>query len=137
MSIVVEPFPQFIDVECLIEALNEIKETPRMVGDKIQIRNLFFEKNSINGYILRGESYHVRPLLNDLRRAQLDQKYKNAVERKNQRLAEAERIRLEEARKAHVESVKQNAIKAAKAQGFSIKESIENGQVKLVLVRSV
>lgn len=64
--------------------------------------------------------------------------YANAHQGYLQRIAEQERIRLEEERKARIEATRQQAIAKAKAQGYSVKESINRkGQIQLVLTRMV
>lgn len=56
------------------------------------------------------------------------------AEAERQRL-EQERIRMEEERKAFVEKQKKAIIEKAKAKGYSVKETMTNNKIKLVLVR--
>ena len=52
-------------------------------------------------------------------------------------LAKQERLRLEEERKKRVEAVRQQAIAKARAQGYSVKQTIIGDKVQLILRRTV
>ena len=47
-----------------------------------------------------------------------------------------ERLAMEEERKALIETRRENVIKQAKALGYRVKESVQNGEVRLVLVKT-
>ena len=47
-----------------------------------------------------------------------------------------ERLAMEEERKALIETRRATVIKQAKALGYRVKESVQNGEVRLVLVKT-
>jgi len=151
LSAVIKTLTPFIEQDILLEALTSL-DVEYQVKDsliitdrvdyqghqKFQLRNgkyhLIHDSDELNGRLssntLSNKYISVKNFLSKLEIA-----YKSEYQKKLERIAEAERIRMEEAKKEYVQATKAKAIAQAKAQGYSVKESKVNGQIKLVLTR--
>ncbi|MCG6212721.1 hypothetical protein K6U56_12170 [Vibrio furnissii] len=106
----------------------------RLIDDRWVLRH---DSSEMNGRITTLSAVHksykkVGAFLQAVSKA-----YENAYQEHLTMLAEQERIRLEEERKQRIETIRQQAIAKAKAQGYSVKESQNGGQIQLVLTRTV
>lgn len=124
-----------IDRQCIIETLNNLKYSYKLFNDNIIIPSLghggtelVYEKTHFKLIAYEHDIDHIKEVLNNEYNRVLNEKIK---------LIEAEKKRIEEERKLYIENQKQAIVQKAKKMGYSVKESIENEKVTLVLVKRI
>ena len=141
------------DRECALlalESIGAILSNKTNTQCSVSIGGRTWTMHRVNGrYVIR---YNVRnrgnrPTWMD----GLSEAYSHQVRLKQERLARQEqvatleadrealrqeRLAMEEERKALIETRRENVIKQAKALGYRVKESVQNGEVRLVLVKT-
>ncbi|MGR5069406.1 MULTISPECIES: hypothetical protein [Vibrio] len=167
MSAVIKTTTPFVMEEILFQALESIGAEPvkinqqniaqthhsggLVIGDILTNRSDYYgrqhfrqengkwllrhDSSEMNGRVENLNNSHYKPVRNFLH--ELSSCYLKYYEQHLEKVAEQERIRLEEERKARVEATKRKAIEKAKAQGYSVKETLKGNQIQLVLVRTV
>lgn len=155
MSCVVKTATPFIDKEILCLALKQIGCKITVQGDRIitdipdrVIGHQTFERDANGKYYLSAYSYTDRnradfvseigkhyEVLYQKKLEEIEKARQEAIAEAERQRLELERIRMEEERKAFVEKQKNSIIEKAKAKGYSVKETMTNNKIKLVLVR--
>lgn len=108
--------------------------TMRHINGRYAIR--YDARNSVNRPIWMdglSEAYSQQVRLKQERLARQEQVATLEADREALR---QERLAMEEERKALIETRRENVIKQAKALGYRVKESVQNGEVRLVLVKT-
>jgi hypothetical protein len=145
MSAVIKTVTPFIDLECLCKALEAVKCSFHIQGDKVitnrqDIRLGFqeFQKDNFGRYALFAYSNSDKSQADFIRlvEKQYNVAYQNKLEEIERLRLEDERMRLEQERIAFIDKQKSTIIERAKEQGYSIKEEKVKGKIKLVLVRN-
>lgn len=106
----------------------------RFIGDRWILRH---DSSEMNGRITASQTTSKQYRKVGAFLQQVGQAYEIAYQQHIELLAEQERTRLEEERKKRVEATRQQAINKAKSQGYSVKEIRTDGQIQLVLTRTV
>jgi hypothetical protein len=97
--------------------------------------NLRHDSDQMSGRVVsRIGNRHYAPVVSFL--SELEVEYRCAYDLYVERLAEEERQKLERERVARVEATREQAIRKAREQGYSIKETRIKGKIQLVLTRS-
>lgn len=153
----IETLPIFTDEECLIEALDKCSITYKKHASSIELvedrvygvprgsvfnlengRYVFtYDRTSYSSDRYREQVLKINML------ARIEQEYNTALQGKKERLeklrieAENEKRRLEEERKRQIIDAKvEKIIKTAKSKGFYVKQTKNEEQIQLVLVRT-
>lgn len=165
MSARIKTLLPLLDMECILQALDNLGERYTIRGSKINItsKRHYYEavlsRQNDGRYVLTGDSdvltktfqsqlvneykslYNLkeRRILEEI--AKKEAEAQRAVEEERRRIEqekirlEQEQRRLEEERKRYVESQKKKIYEKAKTMGYSVKETVVEDKIKLVLVK--
>ncbi len=149
MSSRIRTATMFTDEECLIQAIEDTGvEVVSHTKDRIVIGHTDYFGNQefirIDGRFVYSHYSHDSPWSSKLRLyrstgdwlSEISNKYRTGRKEKLERIAEEERRREEERLRQLVESRRQEIIAKAKEEGYYVKETEEEGTVRLVLVRT-
>ena len=129
MSARIRTLLPLLDMECILQALDNLGERYTLRGNDIIITSKKYyveaklSRQNDGKYVLTGYT----DVLTENFQKQLVNNYKS--------LCDSKERRIEEERKKYVESQKKKVCEKAKAMGYSVKETIVKDKIQLVLVK--
>ena len=129
MSARIRTLLPLLDMECILQALDNLGERYTLRGNDIIITSKKYyveaklSRQNDGKYVLTGDT----DVLTENFQKRLVNNYKS--------LCDSKERRIEEERKKYVKSQKKKICEKAKAMGYSVKETIVKDKIQLVLVK--